>query len=512
VTNALPKSAPVMGEQPGPPEPELTFIFFDIVNSSVMLQDHPQRATAGVTLLERLKNGAGEHGASHANFTGDGFMAAFDSAGGAIAFALHVVATVADPNKYPSGVEPVLIRTGLHTGPATKVGSGELVGVTTSATSRISDTANPGQIVVTKQTIDAAAGDLGSISVHELGWFRVRDFAREFLLYGIHATDPELAATPPVGDSATAVDPSQLSMWSVKLLNHPLRQAMDQLDGIAGVEGARTSLRSMLTRALLARAYVPYPDMVPLDLDSVFIGSRGVGKSLVANRLAAALNALGVLGSSEVIDVDSLEYANLTPSDAGRFLTANGGHLLFFKDPDRVATLVRQDPSWSRVHGGSFTQLMDHLNGQRRKLRRNELAPGEAIYVVLAARTKQTVDTLHDWDVGFGELYGQPIVFPDLDTSQLCDVFLRLARESRYDLTATNRQQVTNAIKQLPKDQRNARGVTWLFENTRANFFARLMYPGDTPTEDPYVPGPPGALAGKTLSPEDITVDIRSPR
>jgi class 3 adenylate cyclase len=138
----------------GVPEPDrvlATVLFTDIVDSTpraVELGDRRWRDLLE-THNQMVRRQLERHGGREANFTGDGFMAAFDGPARAIRCAIAI--------REGARQIDLQIRAGLHTGEC-EIQGGTLTGIAVNAAARIAGLAGSGTILVSNTVRDLVAG------------------------------------------------------------------------------------------------------------------------------------------------------------------------------------------------------------------------------------------------------------------------------------------------------------------------------------------------------------------
>jgi adenylate cyclase len=136
----------------------LTILFSDIEDSTALNEELGDRAW--LKLLgahdELVRKCAGRHGGHIVKSQGDGFMIAFADAEDAIRAAVEIQrALVSGPRRLRG--TPIAVRIGVHTGPALEKG-GDLFGRNVALAARVADQARGGEILVTSEAGEAAAG------------------------------------------------------------------------------------------------------------------------------------------------------------------------------------------------------------------------------------------------------------------------------------------------------------------------------------------------------------------
>ncbi len=167
----------------GLPTGTVTFLFTDVEGSTRLLgRLGSDRYAATLALHHRLLRAAfAAHGGVEITNQGDGFFAAFRSAGDGVAAAAAVQRNLA-AQEWAEG-EEVRVRIGVHTGEPLVSGE-DYVGIDVHRAARISASAHGGQVVLSQTTADLLGERLPpGVSVRTLGERRLKDLTRPQRLY-----------------------------------------------------------------------------------------------------------------------------------------------------------------------------------------------------------------------------------------------------------------------------------------------------------------------------------------
>lgn len=184
---AAPFVAPTSASSPKPiPAPfggaggpaTMTLLMSDIAGSTRLRQADQEAYTRA---LERhhvlLREVFARHGGFEMNETGDGFVVAFPTAGGALTAAVASQKSLhAEP--WPEETGPLTVRMALHTGDIQQNADGEYQGLALQYANRMLTAAHGGQVLVSEATAGLLSSDaLAAAGVHlsDLGIYRLRD-------------------------------------------------------------------------------------------------------------------------------------------------------------------------------------------------------------------------------------------------------------------------------------------------------------------------------------------------
>jgi adenylate cyclase len=173
-----------------PQEPH-TFLFADIAGYSLLTELDGDEAAADLAMrfVSDASRIACDHGAEVVKALGDAVMVHADDADRAVLLALDLLTELGrDQLMLP-------IHAGLHTGPA--VGRlGDWWGATVNVAARVAAAAGPGQVLLTEAT-RAAAGELDSIRLRELGPLRLKNITLPVKVYAASRVPLARWAAPP---------------------------------------------------------------------------------------------------------------------------------------------------------------------------------------------------------------------------------------------------------------------------------------------------------------------------
>jgi predicted ATPase/class 3 adenylate cyclase len=170
----------------GLPAGTVTMLFSDIEGSTRLLSRMGDRYVEALDQHRALLRAAWRQSMGRELGTeGDSFFVVFEGAGQAVAAALGAQQSLA-AQAWP-GDQRLSVRMGVHTGEPVAHGDG-YVGMDVHRAARVAAAANGGQIVISETTQRLVREDLDeSVSVTDLGWHRLKDFAEPTHLYQLTA-------------------------------------------------------------------------------------------------------------------------------------------------------------------------------------------------------------------------------------------------------------------------------------------------------------------------------------
>jgi adenylate cyclase len=183
-------------------EEQHTFLFADLAGFTALTEAHGDRQAADVaaefsTAVRRLLS---SHVAEEVKTIGDAVMIRGDDPAAAIGLGLGIVEDVGRQHGFPA------VRVGMNTGQALER-DGDWFGSAVNVAARVSGVASGGEVLLT-ETTKAAAGELGSVHLHERGRHTLKNIGEPILLFAaIRQGERDSAGLPIDPVCRMAVDP-----------------------------------------------------------------------------------------------------------------------------------------------------------------------------------------------------------------------------------------------------------------------------------------------------------------
>jgi adenylate cyclase len=189
-------------------------MFADMVEYSRHIeQDEHGNAGQAARSIDLFKALIGDYGGHVANVAGDGILALFDSADGALRFAIQIHKEFREQSVWGDG-DPVQFRIGLHLGELV-VSAAILHGHCINVAARLQDMAEPNGILIT-EAIRSAVRDLPGVSVRSLGQPRLKNISEPIEVFSIEQSSA--AATQFLGAARPMPQPAPVHMPTVAVL------------------------------------------------------------------------------------------------------------------------------------------------------------------------------------------------------------------------------------------------------------------------------------------------------
>jgi adenylate cyclase len=152
--------------------------FLDLTGYTQLTEERGDEAAAELAarLAGLVRRTSQEHGGVPVKWLGDGVMFYFRDPAAAVLAALAMADVVVS-----NGLPPAHV--GIHAGPVV-VQDGDYFGRTVNLASRIADAARPGEVLVSREVVDAAEG--GPVAFTEIGPVELKGVAAPLRLYTAH--------------------------------------------------------------------------------------------------------------------------------------------------------------------------------------------------------------------------------------------------------------------------------------------------------------------------------------
>ncbi len=250
------------------PTGTVTMLFSDIEGSTALLSRLGDRYGGALSAQRALlRDAIGSCRGHELGTEGDSFFVVFESAGDAVRCCVAAQRALSG-HDWPDGVA-VRVRMGLHSGEPTRHEDG-YIGMDVHRAARIAATANGGQVVLSDPTRLLAEPQLpADVSVHDLGWHRLKDIEAPERIYQLVA--PRLQRRFPPLRSLGARTSLPLPMTpligrdgDVERLSVKLRQPLVRLVTLTGTGGVGKTRLALAAASSLAEAFRHGVYFVPL--------------------------------------------------------------------------------------------------------------------------------------------------------------------------------------------------------------------------------------------------------
>jgi SpoVK/Ycf46/Vps4 family AAA+-type ATPase len=265
---------------------------------------------------------------------------------------------------------------------------------------------------------------------------------------------PSLMSSPDLVRSIVIVDADQQAETS------PMELALAKLDAMVGLAPVKQEVKGLIARMQLEQKRRDQGlDVSALSQHMVFTGPPGVGKTEVARLVGEIYRGLKVLRKGHVVEIDR---AGLVAGYIGQTATKT-----LDKCREALDGILFIDEAYSLAGstggGGSdfgkeaIDTLLKFMEDNRDRI------------VVIVAGYRNEMRRFIDSNPGLGSRFSKTVDFPSYDTSELCEIFRRMAARQQFNLPNGFESKLKPWIEGRSKadDWANAREMRTLLEKAR---------------------------------------------
>lgn len=329
---------------------------------------------------------------------------------------------------------------------------------------------------------------------HENGWLIEKDIIPKIL--EMQAERLTKLENPTDNDFITIV----ASDIPVKNKKRSKDEIFASLDALIGLTDVKAQIKELMHTVEAAKNRIERGLGGELPkIHIVFTGNPGTGKTTVARMLGELFNAIGLLPSSKVVEVDKskliAQYVGQTAPLVNSVCDKAIGGILFIDE----AYAIKQ------TEGDSFGQeavdtLVKRLEDDRGK------------YIVIMAGYKKEMEKFISANSGLESRFSVWMELKDYETPELVDIFKLYAKNKEYLLPDETQQTLQKIVKSIyeNRDQNfaNARTMRNLFDETVRRQSNRVMQlSDDLQTKEAFMKINPEDIPSEVENSEHLTKD-----
>jgi SpoVK/Ycf46/Vps4 family AAA+-type ATPase len=267
----------------------------------------------------------------------------------------------------------------------------------------------------------------------------------------------------------------------------PLDEVLSELDNFIGMRSVKDAIRRLAVQTMFMkqRNDQGIGKVQQMSVNFVLTGNPGTGKTSIARKMGEILNSMGILPTSNVIEVNrsSLvgKYMGETPKIVNNVCDRAMGGVLFV---DEAYSLSEADDSYGKE---AIDTLMKRIEDDRGK------------FVVIVAGYQDKMESFLATNPGLNSRFTHHLHIADYTDYELLDIFKQMATKQLYQLTPQAEIKLMEIINNMCINKSasfgNARDIRNLFETTVQQLSVRVLrMPANEITKETY----------QIILPEDI--------
>lgn len=230
-------------------------------------------------------------------------------------------------------------------------------------------------------------------------------------------------------------------------LKKSTKEIQDELSNLVGLDNVKEELEGLIDLVMLNNKL---EKRIPLNLNMIFIGNPGTGKTTVARIFAEILYNLGYIKNNKLIEVTGKdligEYVGQTSNKTAKVLENALDGLLFIDEAYTLMNQAGNNGNYSQDAISTITKYMTDYEGR---------------ITIIFAGYKEEMKEFLELNSGLISRVGETIEFADYSEQDLLTIFKDEVEKAEFLIETDAEKEILNIIKQNIKTKNfgNARFV-----------------------------------------------------
>ena len=262
--------------------------------------------------------------------------------------------------------------------------------------------------------------------------------------------------------------------FGVDILLNPedkIKKSLEELNSLIGLKNVKNDVETILSIAKYMKDPESYGEYnlanLPINMNMIFTGNPGTGKTTVARIYAKLLADLGLLKKGQFIEASRSDFVGKYQGHTAiktKELCENAyGGVLFIDE----AYSLSNDNSGSDDFGKeAISTLLLEMENNRDKL-----------VVIMAGYTREMTDFI-SLNSGFASRIGKTIEFPDYTEEELFQIFISFCEQNNVKIDDNAKAELKKLIKTITQNRNqqfgNARDIRNLYDTVWSNMVKRV--------------------------------------